>query len=389
MHTFEATPTSQKVFLDASLGRVLSCDIVADHNSPELPTASMDGYAVKYDDLHKQELCIVGERAAGTHEAITLQAGEALKTFTGSIMCEGSDTLVPIENVTVDNKTITINQLVPEGFSVRAVGENYRQGETLITKGTQIGYAEIGVMASLNIAQVDVYKRITVGIISTGSEILDVGEPKQNDAQIRSSNHFTLEAIARDLGCKTVRYPLIKDDPIQIEKSIDDALERCDIVVTTGGVSVGDYDFVKEVIQKYEAIKITERVNIKPGQHIKSLKLDSGKYLFALPGFAYSSTVTFLLYVVPTIKYLNGLDPNHTLLRVPLEGSYKKKGSKQEFAVCNLVIEKGKYVANLDGIKQGSSAILTNMLGGKKGLLIRTEESGNVNAGEVVDVILL
>ncbi len=383
--SFTGPKMSEKLFIDDALGRVLSEEIVADHDSPAYPTAAMDGYAIKFEDQSMGRLHILGDRPAGTHSDEELTGGYAIKTFTGSLMPEGSDTLIPIENVEVEGDEIVIKEEVPQGFSVRPVGENYKAGEVLIPKGTKIGFAEIGVLASLNISQVSVHKRPSLCVISTGSEILDVGEKQTNPSQIRSSNQFTLEALARTAGALPTRSPLIKDDKESIRTAITAALADHDIVVTTGGVSVGDYDFVKEILQDMEAEYITEGVILKPGQHIKIVRT-GGKYIFALPGFPYSSTVTFILYVIPLIKMMTGQKPELPYRKAVLLEHYKKRSRKTEFAACNLHYEEGRYTCDFQGKKSGSSAILTNMLG-SVGLLEVPRESGDIEAGTLVDVI--
>ena len=382
---FERAKMSERCFISEALGRILSEDIVADHDSPALPTSAMDGYAIKFEDQSMGRIRILGDLPAGTYSDEELMGGYCVKTFTGSLMTPGSDTLIPIENVEVEGDEIVIKEEVPEGFSVRPVGENYRRGEVLIPKGTKIDFAEIGVLASLDIAQVSVYKRPSVAIIATGSEILDVGEKQTNPSQIRSSNQFTLEALAARAGALATRAPLAKDDKESIRRVITDALSDHDILVTTGGVSVGDYDFVKDILRDFNAEYITEGVILKPGQHIKIIKT-GGKYIVALPGFPYSSTVTFILYVVPLIKMLMGCKPDLPYVKATLRGTYRKRSKKTEFAACNLRYEDGRYVVDFEGKKSGSSAILTNMLG-DTGLLFVPQESGDLEAGSTVDVI--
>ncbi len=377
----------ERLFIDRALGRVIAEDIVADHNSPAHPTSAMDGYAIKFEDQKMGRIQILGDLPAGTYSDTELMGGFGVKTFTGSLMTKGSDTLIPIENVEVDGDEIIIKEEVPKGFSVRPVGENYKEGEILIERGTKIDFAEIGVLASLNISQVSVYKKPSVAIISTGSEILDVGEKQTNPSQIYSSNQFTLEALARRAGADATRTPLAKDDKESLQKVILEALEDHDILVTTGGVSVGDYDFVKEILQDLDAFYITEGVILKPGQHIKIVKV-ANKYIVALPGFPYSSTVTFILYVIPLIKMMLSQSPALPYIKAVLRGTYKKRSKKTEFAACNLRYENGTYVADFSGKKSGSSAILTNMLG-STGLLEVAQESGNLEAGSLVDVINL
>ena len=180
---------ASKKYLTDTLGYVLAEDIVTDHNSPEFPTSAMDGYAVKHADLKRGRLKISSINPAGESLHDEVKEGSCIKTFTGSLMPHGSDTLIPIENVTVEGDEIIINQEVPFGFSVRAIGENYEKGQKLIGQGTKIGFAYIGVMASLNVVSPLVYEKPRVAILSTGSELLELGEPQTSDAQIRSSNN--------------------------------------------------------------------------------------------------------------------------------------------------------------------------------------------------------
>ena len=385
--SFVEPKMAEKVFISDSLGRILYEDIVADHNSPAFATSAMDGYAIKFDDQGLGRLRITGDLPAGSFNDEELMGGYCIKTFTGSLMSKGSDTLIPIENVEVEDDEIVIKKEVPKGFSVRPVGENYKSGEVLIEKGTKIDFAHIGVLASLNISQVSVYKKPTIAILATGSEILDVGEKQSSPAQIRSSNQFVLEALANKSGADATRAPLTKDNKEDIRKRLFAALEDHDIIVTTGGVSVGDYDFVKDILADLDTEYITEGVIIKPGQHIKIVKV-SNKYIFALPGFPYSSTVTFILYVIPIIKMLTGRKPDLPTVKALLKSPYKKRSQKSEFAACNIYYENGSYVIDFKGKKNGSSAILTNMLG-NTGLLEVPQNSGDLEAGSIVNVINL
>jgi molybdopterin molybdotransferase len=354
--------TIEMVFLSDAKGRVVAKDIIASKNSPEFPTAAMDGYAIKHFDQVSGRIKILGELPAGSSSDIELNSGSCTKTFTGSLMPLGSDTLIPIELVDVDGDEIIIKEEVKRGFSVRDIGENYKEGEVLIKKGSTIGFAEIGVMASLNIPQIPVYSSVTISILSTGSEILDIGDIQTNKAQIRSSNQFVLETLAKQEGANVIRSPLIEDDKTQLQESILTLLDSSDIVVTTGGVSVGDYDFVKDIISNLDPEYITWGVALKPGQHIKIVKVGK-KYIFALPGFPYSSTVTFLLYVVPFIRLMQGGKFELKYKEAILEHDYIKKSNKTEFIVGDLRFVDGSYRVDASFKKVGSSAILTNMLG--------------------------
>lgn len=378
----------KKLSLMESLGKILATDIVATSNYPEFPTSAMDGYAIQFDNQELGHLKINGINPAGSDEDLKVVDGSCIKTFTGSLMPSGSDTLIPIENVIVENGTILITHKVPFGFAVREVGESYKENEVLIKSSTMIGFAEIGVMAGLNLSEVEVYETPTIAIASTGSEILDLGEIQTNKAQIRSTNHLTLEALGKKYGANVNQMGVVKDDKKSILNLIQTALLTSDIVVTTGGVSVGDYDFVKDIIkEELGATLLFQGVNIKPGQHI--LVAQKGdKFIVGLPGFAYSSTVTFALFVLPLFFKLQGGDKKLPIIKAILNEKVDAKGDKTIFEACNLKLIDGKYYVDFDGKKSGTSAILTNMLG-DTGLLIQGEIKAPLNVGDLVDVIIL
>jgi len=377
---------TRRMPLAEARGYVLAEDIVADHNSPEVPTSGMDGYAVRHEDLAAGRLKISGINPAGSDAKEPLKPGEAIKTFTGSMMPPGSDTLIPIENVTVEGEKIWIDEPVPRGFSVRPVGENYAQGELLIAAGTPLEFPQIGVLAGLNRPYVTVYTRPRVAILATGSELLELGEPRSHEGQLRSSNNYTIEAIIRRYGGEPIQLGCVGDDPSAISAAVDNALAQADIVVSTGGVSVGDFDFVKDVVGSLEGAELLFKgVRIKPGQHIMVARRGD-QFIVALPGFAYSSTVTALLYVVPLIAKMQNRPNSIETVRAVLREPFVKRAKKAEFSACNLRLEDGRYFVDFEGKKVGTSAILTNMLG-PVGLLYTSEEESSKEAGEEVEVL--
>lgn len=377
----------EKKYLIDTLGYVLAQDIVADHNSPEFPTSAMDGYAVKHEDLALGRLKISSINPAGTNLKEEVIGGCCIKTFTGSLMPVGADTLIPIENVTVEGDEIVINEEVPFGFSVRVIGENYAKGQNLIAEGTKIDFPQIGVMASLNIVSPLVYEKPSVAILSTGSELLELGEEQTSDAQIRSSNNYILEALVTKYDGQALQLGCIEDDKESIFNGVKLALAQSDIVVTTGGVSVGDFDFVKEVIVELGCEVLFKGVRVKPGQHIMVAKKDD-KFIVGLPGFAYSSTVTALLYMVPLIAKLQNGRCSLRVVEATLNESFNKRQKKAEFTACNYRLENGQYFVDFNDKKTGSSAILTNMLG-STALFITSEEDESKVAGDKVQILLI
>jgi molybdopterin molybdotransferase len=379
------SPKKYKVALPQSLGATLAEDVVAQKNDPAFATASMDGYAIKYEDQRIGSLKVLGDNPAGNDEQRVVMEGECIKTFTGSKMPDGTDTLIPIENVTFEEGYITINEPVEKGFAVRPVGEGYKQGDILIEKGTKIGFVEIGVMAALGMVMVDVAVAPKVAVLATGSEILDLGECSNNQAAIRSSNNYTIEALCKSVGAEVLQMGTVKDDKENIIKTFQNAVDASDIVISTGGVSVGDYDFVKDVVPELGFRVVFQGVGIKPGRHIMLAQKD-GKFILALPGFAYSSTVTAILYALPIIARMLGRKTAYNVVEAKLKEPFKKRTPFSEFRACNLYLEDGEYFCDFAGKKVGSSAILVNMLN-NAALMVAGEEDAFLEAGTMVHVI--
>ena len=380
--------TTEKLFITNALQRVIAKDVIADHNSPEFPTSAMDGYAIKFEDIKNENIKIIAKNPAGSVVKEEVITNTCIKTFTGSLMPKGSDTLIPIENVEIIDDKIKIIKSVPFGFAVRSIGENYKQNEVLIKKGTVIGFAEIGVMASLNISQIEVFVNPTIAIASTGSEILDLGETQTNDSQIRSSNHLTLEALFKSNNANTLQMGIVKDDINSITDLLQTSLLKADIVVTTGGVSVGDYDFVQDVIKdKLKAEVLFHGVDIKPGMHLL-IALKDNKIIIALPGFAYSSTVCAILYVLPLIYKFRNSNEKLPIVKARINEDFRRFQAKTIFTACNVEYINNEYQINFDGKKSGTSAILTNMLE-NPALLIQKENSQDIKSGDLVDILLL
>ncbi len=378
---------TQNVPLSSSRGRILAEDIIAKYNDPKFPTASMDGYAVKHEDLDNESILVLGDNPAGQNEIRVVNSGECIKTFTGSKMPQGADTLIQIENVTFKDSKIYINEKVSFGSSVRPIGEGYKAGDVLVKKGTKIGFAEIGVLAGINQVMVNVAIKPRIAVISTGSEILDLGQESDNPAKIRSSNNYTIAALLEQAGADVIQLGTIGDDKDKIMNTFKNALQSADILISTGGVSVGDYDFVKDIVPRLGAEVIFKGVAIKPGRHIMVAQKEN-KFILALPGFAYSSTVTSILYALPLVAKMVGKKRAYKIVAAKLKEDFKKRSKNTEFTACNITIEDGQYFVDFKGKKVGSSAILTNMLG-DSALMITGEDDNDLEKDTCVNVILL
>lgn len=234
---------------------------------------------------------------------------------------------------------------------------------------------------------VKVALRPRVAVIATGSEILDLGVESDNPAQIRSSNNYTLGALFEQAGAEVIQLGTVGDDRDSIMQTFENALSSADILVSTGGVSVGDFDFVKDIVPRLGAEIVYKGVAIKPGKHILVASREN-KFILALPGFAYSSTVTAILYALPLVAKMLGRDKAYTTVAAKLSEDFKKRSRLTEFTACNVSVEDGEYFVDFEGKKVGSSAILTNLLN-SSALMVTGEDDGNLEKGTYVNVILL
>ena len=381
--TVEIWDKVEKIAITDALDRNIAHDVIADKNYPAKPVSAMDGYAFAYGDS-LSELELITDLPAGSDKDIKISGNKCVKTFTGSLMSEGSDTLVPVENVEVNGSKITIKKGVSKGFAVRAVGESYKKGEILIKKGTKLSYAEIALLAELGIFHVSIFIRPRVAIIATGSEIKDLGEPLENAAQIHSSNHIGIAMQIRKMGAEPILCEIVKDEATLVKKAIINALKSADILITTGGVSMGDYDFVKDTLKENFSV-IIDKAAVKPGRHIKIAK-SGEKYIFALPGFPYSAMVMCVLYVRVLINlWLGNDEPKITAI---MDEDYKKRSPFLEFTAVNLENREGKNFVNLNGKKLGSSAIVNNLTN-KAALLMIPMDKEFLKKGEIVEVLMM
>ena len=379
--TINAWEKVEKVAITDALDRNIAYDVVAAENYPAKPVSAMDGYAFAFKE-GLNELELITDLPAGSDKGLHVEGSKCVKTFTGSLMSEGTDTLVPVENVEVSGSKIIIKKSVPKGFAVRAVGESYKKGEILIKKGTRLTYSEIALLAELGVFHVSVFIRPRVAILATGSEIKDLGEPLDSPAQIHSSNHVGIAMQIRKMGAEPIICEIVRDKAELVEKAIINALKSADILVTTGGISMGDYDFVKGALNENFSL-IIEGAAIKPGRHIRVAK-SGDKYIFALPGFPYSAMVMCVLYVRVLINtWFSQEEPKITAI---MDEDYKKRSPFLEFTAVNLENRDGKIFVNLNGKRLGSSAIVNNLTN-EAALLIIPKETEFIAKGEVVEVL--
>jgi molybdopterin molybdotransferase len=294
--TFKLPP--ETVSLQHARGRFLAQDIVADSDLPPFDRSQMDGYAVQAGDVQNVpvKLRIVGESAAGRGWHETLHVGEAIRIMTGAPVPEGADSVQQVE-LTREAGTdeVEILETVTVGRSIVKRGAEIKTGQTVLHAGEPINAATIAVLASFGYDKVHVGKQPRVAVLATGSELVPVDQ-KPGPDQIRDSNNLTIGAYAELAGALVERLPLAGDDTSLLKRQISEAAERCDVVVTSGGVSVGVYDFTKPALRELGAEFFFERVALRPGKPTVFARLPNGSLFFGLPGNPVSVSVTFNLF---------------------------------------------------------------------------------------------
>lgn len=299
----------ERLELANALGRHLAEAIIADTDLPPFDRSQMDGYAVRSLDTSTApvKLKIAGESAAGRGWHNELKAGEAVRIMTGAPVPTGADSVQQVELTREldGGDGVEIREPVALGRSIVKRGSEIKQGETVLRAGERINAAAVAVLASFGYANVQVGKRPRVAILATGSELVSIDQTPGND-QIRDSNNYSIGAYASLAGATIEPLPLAGDDIAQLKQQIAVAAERSDIVVTSGGVSVGRYDFTKTVLKELGAEIFFERVALRPGKPTVFARLPNGTLVFALPGNPVSVSVTFNLFARVAILAMQG-----------------------------------------------------------------------------------
>lgn len=288
-----------------ALGLILAEDVTAAHDVPAFSNSAMDGFATR-DGRAGQRLAIIGESRAGTPFDGTVGDGQAVRISTGAALPDGADGVLPIERVEVDGDTVVLGDDVPAGRNVRSAGDDLRGGSRVLTKGTRIGPAELGVAIGAGRMHLLVAPRPRLAVITTGDELVPPGTPL-SPGQIHDSNGPTLSALAARAGAEVVGHGHAVDDPEATRAVITEALDAADVLVLAGGVSVGPHDHVKPALDALGVREILWRVALKPGKPTWLGERD-GKLVLGLPGNPVSAYVTFLLFARPALNALQGAD---------------------------------------------------------------------------------
>lgn len=384
----------EKVIFSDSLGRVLAQDVIAKSDMPKFPTSSMDGYAFCFEDVQKlarEGLIFQGDNPAGT-SVEPLKSNSTIKTFTGSTMPKNSDTILLVEHSFSEGGRVFLSKDAPlpkKGDWVRSVGENYAQGDILLKRGDVIGAYEIGLLADLNEVFVEVFRKPRVGILSGGSEIIEVGQERASENAIRSVNNHLIKAMAESMGAQALLYPIMPDDKESIKEMMIEAMSECDMLVSTGGMSMGDYDFTQQAIFELSEV-VFKGVRIKPGKPVSYALYNQGnlkKPLLGLPGSPNSAAVTFYLLGRLIFAMMLGIDYKHQFLKAILSEDVKRSDSRMEFRVCDLEIIEREYYASFSKKRAFQSSVINNLCG-KTALVVLEENGSNLYKGDVVNMLL-
>ncbi|WP_039990466.1 molybdopterin molybdotransferase MoeA [Paraglaciecola arctica] len=295
---------SEQIELEDALGRVLAVDVISSINVPPNDNSAMDGYAMRCEDLtDTNQLQLVGTALAGKPFKEKVLAGECIRIMTGAVIPQGTDSVVMQENTEVKDNSVIFKQIPELGNSVRKAGEDIQQGQVVVTKGTKLTPAYIALIASVGIAEISVIRLIKVGIIATGDELTPPGKPLI-DGAIYESNRFALSAMLNTFPVTLFDFGIVKDNKIDLNAVFAQAGSLCDLVLSCGGVSVGDADYVKEILDNLGAINFW-KVAIKPGKPFAFGQIGSA-WFCGLPGNPVSSYVTFEQLVTPLLQKLSG-----------------------------------------------------------------------------------
>jgi molybdopterin molybdotransferase len=382
----------EKVSLLESLGRVLGEDIIAPRDNPPWDNSAMDGFAVRWADIKQEyaitkipELTIIEDVQAGGVPTKTVGPGEAIRIMTGAPMPEGADTVVRVEYTEPSDTTVRI--MKPEagpGTNIRPKGDDVKAGECIIPQGTSLRPGEIGMLAILAKSFVLVHQRPRVAILSTGDELADLDE-RFDEHKIVNSNSYGIAAAVQEAGGVPVLLGIAKDDPESLKDKIRQGLS-CDVLVLSGGVSMGDYDFTKPVFAELGAEMNFWKLAIRPGQPVAFGKIQ-GKLAFGLPGNPVSSMVTFDQLVRLAILKMGG---HRTWERPVVQAVFQEKFSKhtdrRHFLRGILKRENGVLTVRTTG-SQGSG-ILTSMVRAN-GFIDVPREVERLNPGDIVNVQIL
>jgi molybdopterin molybdotransferase len=376
---------SEIVPVPDAIGRVLAADVVASWDLPSWHNSAMDGYAVRAEDVTRSAaLRVSGYIPAGTHSAEVVAAGTAAKILTGAPLPPGADSVVPVEDTEEREGTILVKGPVRPGANVRRRGEDIHAGEAVLKSGTVVGPGEVCLLATFAKLSVPVVRKARVAVLSTGDELVAPGEPL-SPGKIHDSNSLAVSAAVRQAGGEPVALGIGRDDRASLRRLLEEGL-RADALVTSAGVSVGDRDLVREVLQELSVRQVFWKVNVKPGGPV-AFAMHGARPVFSLPGNPVSSLLTFEQFVRPALlKMMGHRKVLRPLVRAVFQEDLATKRGRVSLVRVRLERGPGGLLAFSAG-NQDTGILKTTLQA--DGIAIIPEDFGAIAAGAAVDVQIL
>lgn len=334
----KAVEKSEKVLLTNSIGRIVAKDIISEYDFPPYNRSAMDGFAFKYEDIFDTStLKIKGESFAGHPSSVPLKTGECVRIMTGGVVPESCDTVVEFEVCDEKDGKIDIKKIPSKFANVAFRGEDIEKGEIAIRKGEIVTDNKINLIASLGIKYIEVKRKLKIGVISTGDELVDI-EHAIDEGKIRDSSKYSLEVQINGIHQKFVDLGMAKDDTDEIKFKIEKGFdEKCDVILITGGSSEGDKDYTQTVLKALKANIMISKIAIKPGAPtvISMIKRNREMWVLGMPGNPVSTYLTFKMILVPLVEKMLGTDKLHpVILEGNFNGNFKKKQDRMHFVPC-------------------------------------------------------
>jgi molybdopterin molybdotransferase len=363
---------TERVALRSARGRVTAADIKAPVDLPPFDNSAVDGYAVRHADLESggdTKLLVAGRLTAGRRPDVAIEAGQAIRIFTGAAMPAGADTVFMQEDVTLDGDHVTVPSGLKPGANRRLAGEDVPKGNVVLPAGTVLEAQHIALAAALGLTEIDVRRRLKVAIFSTGDEVVEPGAAR-GGAAIYDANRYLLSALLERLGAVVTDLGILADDPAELARALAKAAAWHDLVITSGGVSTGEADHVRSAVERIGSL-VFWRVAIKPGRPVamgviraaprKDYAAHSGAAFVGLPGNPVAVFVTFVRVVKPLLLRLSGARPQ-TLMPLPVRAAfaYKKKKDRREYV--RVALRRGSD-GEIEAVKhpQDGAGILTSL----------------------------